>query len=303
MKNFNFLLVASLCSLFMIGCQPSETQTQENAEQEVATEANPNADQEEWMPLFNGKNLDGWIPKIKGYELGENYGNTFRVEDGVIKVSYDEYDDFNFRFGHLFYKEPFSYYRLKVEYRFLGEQMAGVGAWAYRNSGVMLHGQTPESMGKDQDFPISLEAQFLGGNGTDERPTANLCTPGTHVFLSDTLEKRHCINADAPTFHGDDWVTMEVVALGDSLLQHIIEGKVVIEYTQPIVGGGFVNDFNEAAKVDGTPITGGSISLQSESHPVQFRTVELLNLEGCTDKSAKNYKSYYVKSNNSTCVY
>ncbi len=289
------------CTL-LFGCQkPSTEQTATQTEPAVTA---ADASQEQWLDLFNGKDLSGWIPKIKGYDLGDNFANTFRVEDGILKVSYDGYQAFDNRFGHLFYEKPFSHYRLKVEYRFVGEQMPGVGDWAFKNSGVMIHGQAPESMAKDQDFPISLEAQLLGGNGTDARPTANLCTPGTHVVMGDSLVEEHCITAtEAPTYHTEDWVTMEILALGDSLLQHIVEGNVVMEYQKPTVGGGVVNQYHEWAKIDGTPIVGGSISLQSESHPIEFRSVALLNLEGCTDPKALNYKSYYVKSANDQCVY
>ncbi|MBI3118397.1 MAG: DUF1080 domain-containing protein, partial [Candidatus Hydrogenedentes bacterium] len=119
---------------------------------------------EKWVSLFNGKDLDGWTPKIKGYPLGENFGNTFRVEDGVLKVVYDAYEKFDGKFGHLFYKEPYSNYRLRVEYRFVGEQVPGGTSWAWRNSGAMLHCQDPKSMGQDQDFPVSIEVQFLGGD-------------------------------------------------------------------------------------------------------------------------------------------
>src|SRR5690606_21541668 len=105
------------------------------------------------------------------------------VEDGLMKVRYDGYKEWNDQFGHIFYKDPFSAYVLVVEYRFVGEQIEGGPGWAIRNSGAMLHGQSPESMLVNQDFPISLETQFLGGNGTDERTTLNLCTPGTNVHL------------------------------------------------------------------------------------------------------------------------
>ena len=123
-----------------------------------------------WIALFNGKDLDGWKPKIKGYAAGDNFGNTFRVEDGVLKVAYDKYTKFDGKFGHLFYKTPFSHYKLHIEYRFVGEQCPGGPSWALRNSGVMIHGQTPESMGKDQEFPVSIEVQFLGGNGKGDAP-------------------------------------------------------------------------------------------------------------------------------------
>ncbi len=153
------------------------------------------ADDEEWIALFNGQDLGDWIPKIRGHPVGANYANTFRVEDGLFTVSYDGYEAFNEQFGHIFYKDPFSYCRLLVEYRFIGKQALNAPDWAIRNSGVMVHSQDPETMPPDQDFPISLEAQFLGGNGTDDRPTANLCTPGTHVEMEGTLEGNVSPNA------------------------------------------------------------------------------------------------------------
>ena len=163
-----------------------------------------------WTALFNGRDLDGWTPKIRGYELGDNFGNTFRVEDGVLKVVYDQYEKFDDRFGHLFYKQPFSHYRLRVEYRFVGEQVPGGAGWALRNSGIMIHGQSPESMAKDQSFPVSIEVQLLGGTGRGVRPTANLCTPGTHVVMDGKLWTPHCTNSSSKTYHGDQWVTVEL---------------------------------------------------------------------------------------------
>lgn len=260
--------------------------------------------QEEWLPLFNGRNLDGWTPKIRGYAVGQNYANTFRVEDGLLKVSYDGYSgDFDNRFGHLFYERPFSYYRLRATYRFVGEQAAGGPEWALRNSGLMIHGQTAASMGRDQDFPISIEVQLLGGTGEGERPTANLCTPGTHVEMGGKLVTDHCISSSSETYDGDQWVTVEILVLGDSLIQHYVEGDTVLSYSKPQFGGGVVNGFDPAVKLDGTPLAGGTISLQSESHPVEFRNVVLLNLEGCMDPRAKNYKAYYLKHDGGSCQY
>lgn len=261
------------------------------------------ADKEEWEKLFNGKNLDGWDVKIRGRELNDNYLNTFRVEDGKMVVRYDEYSDFNKQYGHIFYKKEYSYYKLVIEYRFVGEQAPQGEGWAWRNSGVMLHGQTAASMGKNQDFPISIEVQFLGGDGEKKRTTCNLCTPGTNVVIDGKLVTQHCINSTSQTYHGDQWVRAEILVLGDSLIRHFVNGEQVLEYEKPQMGGGAVSGHDPSIFVEGKLLSRGTISLQSESHPIEFRKVELLNLQGCTDPTAKNYKSYYVKSDNSTCIY
>ena len=260
-------------------------------------------DQEDWIQLFNGKNLDGWIPKIRNHPVGENFGDTFRVRDGLLEVQYGAYDKFDERFGHLFYETPYSYYRFAVEYRFVGDQATEGPGWARRNSGVMIHGQPPETMTRDQNFPISIEVQLLGGLGEGARTTANLCTPGTHVVMDGALVTRHCTPSTSKTYAGEQWVRVEILALGDSLIRHIIDGETVLEYNLPQVGGAVVDGFDPAAKPDGALLTGGSISLQSESHPVQFRKVELLDLEGCLDPEASNYRTYFVKSVPERCQY
>jgi hypothetical protein len=264
------------------------------------------ADQKEWISLFDGKSLEGWVPKIKGYEVGVNYGDTFRVEDGVLKVVYDKdkYETFGSRFGHLFYKTPFSHYVIAVEYRFVGEQAKDGPAWAFRNSGVMIHGQPVETMKKDQDFPICIEAQFLGGRGDGTaRSTANLCTPGTNVVMNGALVTEHCINSSSKTFDGDQWVRAELEVHGGGEIVHKVNGETVLRYEKPQMGGGAVAGHDPAVKRDGEILTGGSISLQAESHPVEFRKVELLNLAGCRDKKAKNYKSYFEKDDPASCRY
>jgi hypothetical protein len=231
-----------------------------------------------WISLFNGENLDGWKVKIAGYGLNDNYKNTFRVENGVLKVSYDQYENFNGEFGHLFYKDKFSHYKLRVEYRFVGEQVPGGPDWAFRNSGVMLHCQSPESMTKEQSFPVSIEAQFLGGNGKDERSTGNLCSPGTHVVMNGQLITQHCINSRSKTYHGDQWVTMEVEVHGDSTIKHIVNGAVVLEYEKPQLDEGDLDA--QKLIVNGEKmLREGYIALQAESHPIEFRKVEILVLK------------------------
>jgi hypothetical protein len=267
--------------------------------------AQSKTDQKEWIQLFNGRDLKDWSIKFAHYPLGENVNDTFRVEDGLLKVRYDKWQTFDDQFGHIFYREPFSYYVIAAEYRFVGEQVrtsrTDLG-WAVRNNGLMLHSPDPKTMVKDQDFPISIEVQLLGGlsNGKP-RTTANLCTPGTNVVMDGALVTRHCVNSTSKTYDGDQWVRVEVLIHGDELVRHMVDGATVLEYTKPQIGGGNVSPVDPAVKVDGTPLTGGFISLQAETAPIDFRKVELLNLEGCMDPKASNYKTYFVKSNPARC--
>lgn len=252
------------------------------------------SDHEQWIDLFNGVDLDDWSIKIQHSELGVNTLDTFRVEDGLLKVRYDNYDSFPLKeagFGHIFYSERgFSHYRLEVEYRFVGEQVKDGPEWAYRNNGVMYHSQSPQSMGLDQDFPLSIEYQLLGGNGKDERSTANLCTPGTKVVMDGKLREEHCIVSSSDTYHGDQWVTVELEVHGSDLAVHTINGKQVMHYS-------------DLQQDDGTPRDSGYIALQAESSPTDFRRVRLLNLEGCMDEAAHNYRAYFVKNDSAACQY
>ena len=230
-----------------------------------------------WRPLFNGKNLDGWSVKITGYPLHENFGNTFRVENGVLKASYDRYQKFDNRFGHLFYKEKFSHYRLRVEYRFTGEQCVGGPDWALRNSGVMVHSQSAQSMALKQEFPVSIEVQFLGGDGKNERHTVNLCTPGTNVVMGDSLVTQHCFDSRSQTYHGEQWVTAEVEVRGNEVIKHFINGELVFEYQKPQLDerDAEARQFITDGKL---MLHEGYLALQAESHPIEFRKVEILVL-------------------------
>lgn len=268
----------------------------------TAQPGNEDAAKEEWIQLFNGKDMTGWTPKIVGYPAGENFKNTFRVEDGALASSYDEYETFNDDFGHLFYKDKFSHYRLRVQYRFVGEQVNNGPGWAYRNNGLMLHAQPVETMGLKQPFPISLEMQLLAGSGSGERSTGNLCTPGTHVYLEDSLFMPHCVSSTSKTYHGEQWVNAEAVVLGDSIIHHIVEGDTVLTYTKPTIGGGMEFAKPEMMQ-EGKALAEGYITIQAESHPTQFKKMELLNLCGCMDPKAKNFKSYYIKDDRSKCQY
>ena len=244
-----------------------------------APEVQPIAKANDWTPLFNGKDLSGWTPKITGQPLGQDPWNTVRVEDGMIRIDYAGYEPpFNGRFCHLFHEQPLDRYRLRVVYRFRGDQCPGGPGWAWRNSGVMLHCQDPRTMTLDQDFPVSIEGQFLGGDGTSPRTTGNLCTPGTNVVMEGKLNQQHCINSSSKTCHGDEWVTAEFEVDGSGSVKHFIDGVLVLEYEQPQLDP----RAGEAVPliIDGKlGIDRGWIALQGESHPIDFRDVSIAPLD------------------------
>lgn len=258
-------ILRAFAVLALFGCAASSSDTDTDAPQDG------------WIPLFNGRDLDGWIPKIRGHELGEDPDRVFRVEDGLLRVVYDGYEQFDARFGHLFFETAFDSYDLRIEYRFVGEQVPGGPGWAWRNSGAMLHCQPPESMTVDQDFPVSIEAQFLGGpnDETKVRTTANLCTPGTHVEQNGELVTNHCVSSTSETYRGDDWVTVTLEVRGGETVRHVMEGEVVLEYQRPQLDPGDPTASALLAAGAESLLTGGWIALQSESHSIDFRSVEL----------------------------
>lgn len=263
------------------------------------------AQQEDWKQLFNQIDIDDWIVKIHHHEVGINYGETFRVEDEMIKVRYDQYKgEFNDQFGHLYYKKPYSYFHLRMQYRFVGELHPGAPSYTLLNSGVMFHSQDPVTMPKGQNWPISVEMQFLAGLGDGKpRPTGNMCSPGTEVVYEGKIYPGHCINSSSETYEKDEWVSAELIVMGDSLVIHIINGDTVLQYSQPQIGGGVVEGYDPKFKPDGKLLTEGFIALQSEGQPIDFKDIWLLNLEGCMDPNALNYKDYYIKSAPLDCQY
>ena len=261
---FSALLLSVLCFSFL-------TMKDNSGEKE--------ASKSEWKVLFNGKNLKGWVPKIFHHEVGDNYKNTFRVKDGAIEVNYDDYEGFGDRYGHLFYEKPFSSFHLKWEYRFTDQWLKDAASYTYRNSGIMYHSQAPETILKEQDWPISVEYQMLAEEKEGvKRPTGNMCSPGTDIVYEGKIDPRHCINSTSPTFKWDEWVKADLIVYGDSLVIHMVNGDTVLKYSKPQIGGGVANNFDPAIKIDGTPLKSGYIGLQSEGQGVIFKDIKIKEL-------------------------
>jgi hypothetical protein len=258
-------IVFFICIL-LISCQSKKSTESSTTSNEFS---------KKWISLFNGENLDGWVMKIAGYEIGENFGNTFRVENGILSIRYNEYDSFRNRFGALYYDKQLSNYRLKLEYRFVGETAPGAPVWGYRDSGVQFHCQSPSSLGLNQPFPVCLEYNLHGGNGTDERPVGEICTNGTTVEINGVKNTSFCTPAThKKTFHGDQWVTLEIDVQDDHII-HFVNGQEILHYNNPRynpeheLGKTFIKDGDDRVR-------SGYISLQSNSHPIDFRNISLI---------------------------
>ena len=253
-----FFVIAISTSIFFLRC---------HAQSKVGKDA-------DWKTLFNGRDINDWFVKIHHHAFNANFGNTFRVEDSIIKVRYDRYGDFNNQFGHLYYKTPFSWFHLKLEYRFTGELQKGAPSYTLRNSGVMFHSQDPRSMPKSRIGLSQWRCSFSEDSEMESpRPTGNMCSPGTDIVYQGQIAKSHCINSSSKTYDGDQWVTAELIVLGDSLVTHVINGDTVLQYSKPQIGGGVVNRYDPKLKQDGKLLSSGFIALQSEGQPIDFRNI------------------------------
>lgn len=262
--NLRYLLLLIAATVFFNGCAPT----------------NKSGTKNDWIQLFNGSNLDDWMVKVHHHEAGVNFGNTFRAEENMIKVRYDQYDDFNNQFAHLYYKTPFSHFHLKLEYRFTGALQKGAPPYTILNSGIMFHSQDPRTILKEQDWPISVEMQFLAGlDDGQPRPTGNMCSPGTDIMYQGRRYDGHCLNSTSKTYDKNEWVKAELIVYGDSLIQHIINGDTVLQYSKPTMGGGVVNGYDTQLWQPGKPLNSGYIALQSEGQPIDFRNIELRDLK------------------------
>jgi hypothetical protein len=311
MKFFSWLILKG-STLFFISCSISLILLIISFQTPIQNE-----EREEWISLFNGKDLNDWIIKIANHEVNDNFKNTFQAKEDMISIVYDSYESFNDKYGHMYYKTPYSYYKIKFDYRFTGQQTPGGESWNIRNSGIMFHSQSAESNAFEQHFPVSIELQLLGGLNRGNRTTANLCTPGTAVIYEGKLDFTHCISSQSKTYHGDQWVHVEAVVLGEESITHIVENDTVLTYQNPQIDKYFISSTRKGRDWDlmgvknkeiwlnktGEILKEGYIALQAESHPIDFKSIELLNLCGCMDPNAKNFKSYFVKADNSSCQY
>lgn len=274
--------------------------------------AGARAEDSAWVQLFNGKDLKDWDIKFTKHPLNDNFNNTFKVVDGVLSVDYSGWGAFNQEFGHAANKtRAWSYYLLRAEYRVGEKQVNGGPAWALQNNGLMLHSQSMASMTLNQDFPVSMETQLLGASnmGADNNSSMNLCTPGTGFYTTATggsVNPAHCYSANTATRpKPGEWTWVSASVMGDSIIRHYLgaspTGTPVLTYYRPVYLSGGISSPPSNLPANGTRLQEGYIAIQAETHPYDFRKIEVLDLEGCMDKSKAAYRSYFVKSKPGAC--
>lgn len=233
----------------------------------------------DWIPLFNGKNLDGWTVKINGKPINENIHNTFYVKNGMLKVSYDGYEKFDMQFGHIFTNITYSHYIVRVDYKILGTGMPDAPHWTNLNSGIMLHAQSPQSMRIHQAFPVSLEGQFLAEGATAGTQTGNAVTPGMHIEIDGKLNKEHIINSNSKLFPVDTWVTFEAEVNGHEEIIYRVNDEEVIRFTHPQLDDTDKDAKRLIAAGATKHVSYGHIALQAEGQPIWFKNIKIKVLE------------------------
>ncbi len=194
------------------------------------------------ISLFNGKDLDGWVPFLHEDKAGDDkrFGaqKNWSAGDGVMRCE-------GAKIGYIRTVESYSDYRLHVEWRWPGDPS---------NSGVLLH-----RTGIDKDFPVCIEAQLKHQNAGDlvMMNNATLVVDGEKRGPAKfgMAKKKHESNEKAP----GEWNSYDIVCKGGAL--------------QITVNGQLQNEGVEAS------VKSGPIALQSEGGPIEFRNIYLEPLE------------------------
>ena len=251
-------LIAVAASLVLVSCAS------------VSTGSEPR-----FHKIFDGKTLNGWEIKVTHHPLGANPHGMWTAKDGVMKINFDGFEQFKGEYAHVFYKKPLKNYILRLDYRFAGKQAPGGPGWATRNSGVMLFAQPPETMTLDQNYPISLENQLLGGLGKGPRTTLSVCMVEITVKVDGKPLTAHCnpnAGATSQTFDGDQWVKLRVEVV-NGVVKSYVNDQLGNTFTEPTV-----DKPHPWLKSQDATAQPSYFALQGESDQVEFRNIELAEL-------------------------
>ena len=140
--------------------------------------------------LFNGKDLNNWVFKLKDPSVDPS--KVFTIKDGILHISGNP-------FGYMRTKETYSDYKLHVEWRWPVEAT---------NSGVFVHAQQPDTI-----WLKCVECQLKAGNAGDF-----VCMNGADM-TERTDKTKPFVNKMASSSEKvtGEWNTMEVICNGNTI--------------------------------------------------------------------------------------
>jgi hypothetical protein len=238
-------------------------------------------DDEGWIPLFNGKNLDGWYSFQPTTGRNNDLRKFFKVTDGMIHVLDLSEDPHEWKgaVGYLATNQEYSDVRIHLEYKWGAKRFAR-SVEGKRNSGLMYL-----VVGPDKMFPRSLECQIEETDVGDlwlvdgVSITTWLLDPYSSMYSDDPSppgSKRVIGGLQIPASRvlksGDfedrtGWNTVEVILEGDRST-HIINGRTVNRAW----------DIRQPDPQDPTrmiPLKSGHIALEAEGSEIWFRNIKI----------------------------
>jgi Domain of Unknown Function (DUF1080) len=156
-----------------------------------------NDDSADWIPLFDGKSLDGWKPN--------EHADTFKVVDGQIVVHGDR--------THLFYVGPLRNADFK-NFELSADVMTRPGA----NSGIYFHTAYQPTGWPAAGFEVQVANTHEGANGYKERKKTGSLYAVRNVY-------KQLVN-------DNEWFRMNILVRGKQV-QIRLNDMLVVDYIEP----------------------------------------------------------------------
>lgn len=248
-----------------------------------------------WVPLFNGRDFEGFYAHYYQYGVVEMAKQeAFRIDSGIIHVPRAKPTANWAGQAHLFTRKRYSWYRVRVEYRYAPDHSGGS-----QNAGLIVHVENDDALirnTKDRR-PTSIEINMRRADGSpwtlwsasNLGPYINTTVrPGTQLYLAASEggvpwtndpwagDKRVVYSAAANTEKPmGQWNQGEARIYGDSLGEFYLNGALRTRGWNFRVRAS-ANDADPSRRI---PYEDGGIGLQSEDHEIWYRNWEIMELE------------------------
>ncbi len=238
------------------------------------TQPAPSSDSDGWVPLFNGKNFDGWYTFLPSTGKNADPNGVFKVENGMIHILDIPVTAGKQEFGYLATVREFGRCRIRAEFKW-GAKRFPPRQEDKRDSGLLYY-----FTGPDKIWPRALELQIQETDVGDlwildgMKVTTKVETDGYPMYvLSGPLKTQtHGRIIKFGDFEDrNGWNTVEAILDGDRIT-HLVNGRAVMrawDIQQTSLD-------NPSLSV---PATGGRIMLQAEGAEIWFRNVQMKPLD------------------------